>query len=99
MITAPRASSVSLSPTSTKGGTVTTAHRAYLTGAAAAPITVTLTSSNPAVASVPAAVTVPTGGTFAPFSVTTAAVSAPTVVTITSTAGGVSKTANLTVNP
>ena len=59
---------------------------------------VTLSSSNPAIASVPAAVIVPAGATrSADFSITTSKVSADTVVTITATRNGGSTGANLTV--
>lgn len=61
--------------------------------------TVTLMSSHPAIASVPATVTVALGHTTATFSVTTAPVSTPVDVTITATHDGVSRQAVLTVRP
>jgi hypothetical protein len=70
-----------------------------LTLSAAAPAggaVVTLSSSNPAAARVPASVTVPAGQGFATFTVTTSAVAADTSVTITGTYG-VSQTATITV--
>jgi len=60
--------------------------------------TVTLTSSNPAVAAVPPSVTVQSGSTSAAFSVTTTPVAAAAQVTITASLGG-TRTANLTVTP
>jgi hypothetical protein len=60
---------------------------------------VSLSSSNPGVASVPASVTVLAGNTGASFSVSTSAVSASTTVTITGTYNGTSRTAALTVTP
>ncbi len=58
-----------------------------------------LTSSNPAVASVPATVTATAGFLGGAFPITTSAVSATTVVTITATAGGVSRSVPFTVYP
>jgi hypothetical protein len=64
------------------------------------PVDVVLTSSHPAVAQPPSSVQVPGfGGLRAAFFVNTSAVTAPTVVTISASAGGVTKTATLTVNP
>lgn len=60
---------------------------------------VSLTSSNPSVASVPATATVPAGATSATFSVPTAAVTAVTRVTITASLNGLSKKSALTLNP
>lgn len=69
----------------------------------AAPATTTtqfvLTSSNPNAASVPSSVQIPQGSTAGGFFISTTAVSAPTVVTISVTGAGVTKTATLTVNP
>ena len=58
-----------------------------------------LTSSNPAVASVPATATVTAGFLGGGFPITTSAVAATTVVTITATAGGVSRSVPFTVYP
>ncbi len=58
-----------------------------------------VTSSNPAVAAVPAFVTVPAAVTHGIFPITTGAVSTRTVVTITVTGGGVSRSAQLAVSP
>ena len=58
----------------------------------------TLSSSNPTVASVPASVTVTAGATSASFGVTTTAVTAATSVTVNGAFGGASRTATLSVN-
>jgi hypothetical protein len=73
-------------------GTVT------LTGAApSGGAVVTLSSSNTAVASVPASVMVAAGATSATFTISTQTVAASTSATITAAYGGLSKTATLTV--
>jgi hypothetical protein len=61
--------------------------------------TVTLASSNTAVATVPASVLVAGGASSATFSVSTSAVTSPTTATITATGGGASATASMTVTP
>ena len=60
---------------------------------------VALTSSNPAIGSVPGSVTVPAGATTASFAVATQSVATASVVTVTAAANGVSRTASLTVSP
>ncbi len=60
---------------------------------------VSLSSSNPSVAAVPASVTVSPGSTTAAFTVQTASVSGKTPAVITGTYSGVSLTANLSVIP
>ncbi|HYV12213.1 MAG TPA: hypothetical protein VE980_15040, partial [Pyrinomonadaceae bacterium] len=92
-------STLTLSPTSTTG----------LGGSSFATVTVAspsstdellqVASSNPAVASVPSSVTIPAGSTAGGFNIFTSSVSTQTVVTISVSGGGVTKTANLTVNP
>jgi hypothetical protein len=92
-------SALSVSPASVTGGT---AAQGTVTLTAAAPVggfPVTLSSSNPATASVPASVSVAQGATSAGFTVTTSAVMASTPVTITASAGSVTRTATLTVTP
>jgi hypothetical protein len=92
-------SALSVSPASVTGGTAT---QGTVTLTAAAPVgglPVTLSSSNPATASVPASVSVAQGATSAGFTVTTSAVTASTPVTITASANGVTRTATLTVAP
>ncbi|HXT28449.1 MAG TPA: VCBS repeat-containing protein [Vicinamibacterales bacterium] len=68
-----------------------------LSAPADASATVLLSSENPAVASVPASVTVPAGATTVDFTIALTAVTADTAVTITGSRGGVSATASVTV--
>jgi hypothetical protein len=87
---------VTLNPASTTGangstGTVT------LASATSTDTQVALSSGIPAIASVPASVPIPAGSTSATFAVSTVAVSTTTTVTITASAGGVTKSADLTV--
>jgi hypothetical protein len=90
--------SLTLSPTSVVGGTQSSTGTVTLSGPAPAGGTVvTLSSSNTAVARVPASVTVAAGATSASVTVSTSAVSASTAVTITAAYGGVSRAATLTV--
>ena len=95
---APTLTSLSLQPTvpggSTSTGTVTLSAAAPAGGAV-----VTLSSSSTAVATVPTSVTVPAGTTTVGLVVSTNAVSSATVVTISATLAGVSRSAALTVTP
>ncbi|HEY6138900.1 MAG TPA: hypothetical protein VI670_14160 [Thermoanaerobaculia bacterium] len=76
-------STITISPGTVTGGTAATG-TATLTGAAPHNgATVTLSSSNAAVAAVPASIFIPQGATSATFSVTTSPVAASTSVTIT----------------
>jgi hypothetical protein len=89
---------VVLDPASVPGGSSSTA---FITIGATAPaggMTVMLSSSDIAVATVPATVTVPAATTSASVTVFTNQVIAPTGVTIAATSGGVTKSAVLTVN-
>jgi subtilisin family serine protease len=99
VVAAPRLSLVLASPTSTKGGTSTTLNRVYLTGTTIVPVTVALSSTNPAVAALPASVTVPAGASSAAFTITTVPVAASTPVTVTATFAGASRTTAVTVVP
>jgi hypothetical protein len=60
---------------------------------------ISLSSSHPAVASVPATTTAPANSFTASFTIATGTVSASTVVTITATYNGTTRSANLTINP
>jgi Domain of unknown function (DUF4082)/Bacterial Ig-like domain len=91
-------STVTLNPTSVIGSNSSTATVALTQAAPTGGVVVSLSSVSPAVASVPASVTVGAGSTSATFIVTTSAVSASTGVAITATYG-VSRSATLTVNP
>jgi hypothetical protein len=92
-------SSLTLSPTSTTG----TGGGSFATVTVASPSStdevLQVASSNPSIASVPNGVTIPAGSTTGGFNIFTTSVSAQTVVTISVSGGGVTKTASLTVNP
>ncbi len=93
-------SSVSVSPASVVGGATLSVNSVSLNGPApTGGVSVALTSSDPAVASVPSSVTVLQGSTSAPFSIVTSSVSAATTVMISASYGGVTRSASLTVNP
>jgi hypothetical protein len=92
-------SAVSLNPTTIVGGgsvqgTATLSGSAPTGGA-----TVTLSSGNPAVATVPRSVDVAGSATAATFNVSTAVIMASTPVVITGSYGGATRTASLTVTP
>jgi hypothetical protein len=95
----PVLSSITLGTTNITGGNSDTG-RVVLTGPAYhGGIVVNLSSSNPAVARVPANVTVPEGASNTTFTVTTSPVSTITHVTLTASSGQSVKTIVLTVNP
>ncbi|MBI1800038.1 MAG: hypothetical protein HYR71_00210 [Chloroflexi bacterium] len=95
----PALSSLTLNPNVVVGGAPSTG-TVRLTGPAPSGGTlVTLSSSNPAVATVPASVTVPAGTTSANFTVNTSPVAMSTTVTTSGSLSGVSKSAILTVTP
>lgn len=95
----PPPSTLTLSPTSTTGqggssfATVTIASPSFTDQI------LQVASSNPAVASVPNGVFIPAGSTTGGFNIFTSSVSTQTVVTISVSGGGVTRTADLTVNP
>jgi hypothetical protein len=90
-------SSLTLSPTSTTG-----TDGSFGTVAIASPSStdqiLQVASSNPAVASVPNSVFIPSGSTTGGFNIFTSSVSTQTIVTISVSGAGVTRTANLTVN-
>jgi hypothetical protein len=88
--------SVTPSVSGATGGTNISATLFLNGNAPAGGAAVTLSSSNPAAAQVPASVTVPAGQGFQGFTITTSPVTADTAVTITGTYG-VSQTATITV--
>ena len=92
-------SSLTLSPTSTTG----TSGGSFATVTIASPSStdevLQVASSNPSIASVPSGVTIPAGSTTGGFNIFTTSVSVQTVVTISVSGGGVTKTASLTINP
>jgi hypothetical protein len=92
--------SVQLNPAAVTTGATTTKHTVVLSAPApSSGITVFLSSSNMAAASLPASVLVPGGATTASFTIQAGSVAIATPVTITAFYLGVSKTAVLTVNP
>jgi Domain of unknown function (DUF4082)/Bacterial Ig domain len=94
--------SVTVNPASVAGGTPSTGTVSLNGPAPSGGVVVSLSSNNPAVASVPnsGSVTVPAGATTATFPVTTSAVATSTLVTITASYGsGTPQTASLTVIP
>ncbi|EHR73539.1 PDK repeat-containing protein [Burkholderiales bacterium JOSHI_001] len=92
--TGPTPTSLSLSSSRVTGGMPVTA-TVKVSGSAGT--TVALSSSNPAVASVPASVVIPAGATSASFTVTTADINTSTSVTLRAKANGVSTSASLSV--
>jgi len=93
--------SLTVSPTTVVGGSQTAVTGTVSLSGIAASIgdIVSLTSSNPAAASVPSSATVTGSSGSATFAVTTYSVTSSQAVTLTATFNGISKTASLTVNP
>ena len=92
-------SGLALNATSVDGALGTTGAVTVSVPADGNNFSVALSSSNPTVAAVPAAVGFLSGQSSVGFNVTTTQVSAPTTVTITASAGGVTKSVQLTVTP
>ncbi|MFQ3611655.1 MAG: S8 family serine peptidase [Fimbriimonadales bacterium] len=97
--TPPELSGFTISPTSVTAGTNATGTVTLSAPAPSGGFVVNISSSNPSVASAPSSVTVAQGQTSASFTITTASVSSSTTVTFTASANGISRQANLTVNP
>ena len=98
-VTAPVLSSLSLMPSTVVGGASSTG-TVKLTGAApSGGISVSLSSSNPSVATVPSTVTVAAGANSATFSIDTVAVAGSTSVTITASLSAATKESVLQVKP
>ena len=98
----PQVASLTLNPTSVPGGATISIGRVTLNAPAvgtAAQRTVTLTSDNTAVATVPATVTVATGATSANFTVTSHVVESTTTANIAAALNGGAQSAVLTVTP
>jgi len=90
--------SVSVNPSTATGGHVVTG-TVTLNVAATSALSVSLSSANSAVASVPASVNVAAGASSANFTINTSNVSASTPVTISASYSGVTKNTTLTVVP
>jgi hypothetical protein len=91
--------SLDINPTSVIGGTSSSGTVVLSTGAPFGGALINLSSSNPAVASVPSTTTAAANSFTALFAVTTSAVTTSTPVTITAAYNGTTRTANLTVLP
>lgn len=94
----PPLTSITVFPATVNGGSSTQGTAGIDTAAPTGGLQVSLSSSNPAVASVPASVTIPAGQNFVNFAVNTAPITSNTVVTITGTGGGATKSTSLGVN-
>jgi hypothetical protein len=94
-------SSITLNPTSVNGGTSSTGEVTLSGPAPSGGTVVSLSSSNTAVATVPASVTLAAGNSVAAFQVTTVSVASTTTVNISASQAGASQqqTASLTVTP
>jgi hypothetical protein len=91
--------SVAVSPSSVSGGSNASGVVSLSGGAPAGGAILTLSSSNPAVVSVPTSVTIADGTSTRGFTVTTSSVATATTATITATYHGASSTAGVTVTP
>jgi hypothetical protein len=91
--------SITLSPTTTVGLGGSSFATVRVAKANTADEILQVTSSNPAVASVNSGVMIPSGTTAGGFNIFTSPVAAQTLVTISVSGGGVTKSATLTVNP
>ncbi len=98
LVVNPTLVSLSLNPTSVSAGSSSTG-TVTLSGAVPVSETVTLSSSNVQVATVPSQVTLSAGASYVTFPVTTYSVQASTTVTITATYGSQTLQTTLTVNP
>jgi hypothetical protein len=96
---APSLAGIALNPASVVGGSTSTGTASLTSAAPSGGAVVTLSSSNPSVATAPASVTVPAGAFSATFTVSTATVTASTSLTISGTYGGATRSATLTVTP
>ena len=94
----PAPTGLTLSPTATVGTGGSSFGRVTIASAQATDTTFQLTSSHPTIASVNSSVIVPSGTIAGGFNIFTSQVTTPTVVTISVTGGGVTQSAQLTVN-
>ena len=90
-------SSITVSPNSIVAGLSTSGTVTLTAPAGVNGVIVSLTSSNPAAASLPASVTIPAGATFATFPVSAGMLNATTTVVLSCSFAGVSMSANLTI--
>lgn len=99
--TAPTLDTLTLGPTTVQGGSTASATVTLTAPAPAGGATVSFSSSNTAVAAVPATMTVPEGvnSRVVPTFVSTSPVTTTTTATITATYNGTTRTATITVTP
>jgi len=95
----PSPASLTINPTSTVGTGGSSFGRVTIASAQATDSIFQLTSSQPSIAQIPGSVMVPAGATAGGFNIFTTHVDVQTVVTISVTGGGVTRSATLTVNP
>jgi hypothetical protein len=95
--TAPTLTAITLNPTAVTGG-ASAQGTVTLSGPASAATIVNL-STNSALASVPASVTIAAGSSSASFSVSTTSVNSPASVIVSAVSGGVTRSATLNINP
>jgi hypothetical protein len=95
----PAPTGVTLNPTATVGTGGSSTGRVTIASAQATDTTFLLASDQPAIARVNNSVTIPAGVTAAGFNVFTSQVTTQTIATISVSGGGVTKSAQLTVNP
>ncbi len=99
-VKAPALISLSLKPTTVKGGVQNSIGTITLSGGAPmGGVVVTLNSSDASAASVPASITIPSGSKTAAFPITSLAVAIQKKTVISSTLGTLSKSSTLTVKP
>jgi len=91
--------SIDINPTTVVSGDLSSGTVVLSSGAPEGGAVISLTSSNPAVANVPPSTTAPTNSFTAGFTITAATVSTTTVVAITASYNGTTRTGNLTINP
>jgi hypothetical protein len=91
--------SLDTNPSTVVGGNLSSGTVVLSVGAPFGGALITLSSSNPSVASVPATVLAPANSFTGLFTITTSPVAANTTVTITAAYNGTTRTANLTVTP
>jgi hypothetical protein len=92
-------STMNVNPSTVAGGDSSFGTVVLSTPAPASGAVVSLSSSNPAVAAVPATTTVPSTGFTGDFTITTSPVSASVAIVITASYNGSTRTATLTVTP
>ena len=96
---APSLAGIALNLASVIGGATAQGTASLTSAAPSGGAVVTLTTSNTSAATVPPSVTVPAGAFSATFTVSTAAVTASTSLTITGAFGGATRSATLTLTP